>query len=295
MHTETQKKSRLGESLLTSIQGGQGVPEDDPFERTKATTIDESNMEHVIVADDAESISSRPEKLRPKSGSSKRNPLMLVGLVIALAMSGYSIFTMKGFITTQQKHTAELKDNIVEQGTRIEGLQSTDSILGKKVDDHADAMENNVATKADIEFLSNKILALTKEIDSVKSNLNAISSQIGSQETELKTKEQYYKKLETQVQGLNTKVTTQQKVIQERVNPQVQRPVYRDSSIIEGAKVVSIDRWGTNPFVMLRDINNNWISVAVGDTYEGWRLDAVLDGRAIFKKQGESLTVSVED
>lgn len=295
MSTEGQNKSRLGASLLTSISGGKVEIDQDesPFDSLRPTTIDKVGSRNEERCEAIDESNERPERLtRPiKSGGS---PLLILGMLAALGISVYGVFIANGISQKLDSTSVALTNHSEEVTSRIELIESTQKEVKADISQHANAIEKKLATSEDIVFINNKINALTKEIDSIKGDLNSIKVEVGSQEAEIKTKEKYYKQLETQVKGLNTKVSSQQQVIQQKAATFEPRPVYVDPTRLEDATVVSLDQWGAAPMVVLRTNSGQWKSVAIGDAYEGWKLDAVLDGHAVFKKNGETKSVSAE-
>lgn len=295
MNNEGQNKSRLGASLLTSISGGKTETdqEENPFNSVRPTEINKIDHPDEQGAEVFAESSERPERLKrtKKNGSS---PLLILASLVAIAIGAYGVFLANGIGKKINATNLALTTHSEDITSRIEQIESAQKEVIADISNHADAIETKLATSEDISFVNNKINALTKEIDSIKSDLKLIKDEVGSQEAEIKTKEKYYKQLETQVKGLNNKVSTQQQVIQQKAVNFEPRPVYVDPTKLEDATVVSIDQWGASPMVVLRTSSGLWKSVAVGDVYAGWKLDAVLDGHAVFKKNGETKSVSAE-
>jgi hypothetical protein len=282
-----QKRSRLSESLLHSIQGGQR--DDDSF----ASKQDMDSHDIPIVPESRNESFNRPEKIDRLTGQRKKSVLIIVGIAIAIAIGGFALASVIKLQKQIASSATSVQSELVDQRSFLDQLSSKAENQVQKLGKQAELIDQSLATKTEIEQINNKISGIIQELDSLKTEFKSIHGKLGSQESVLKSKDKNYQQLESKLKGLNTKLSDQQKAIEEskKIPP---KPIYLDPTVLENAKVVSIDRWGTSPFVMLRDATG-WVSVAVGDSYLGWQLDQVLDGSAVFKKNGESRTVSAEE
>ena len=72
------------------------------------------------------------------------------------------------------------------------------------------------------------------------------------------------------------------------------RTQLQSTTTLEGATLASIDMWGTQPYVVLRDNAGGWVPLQAGDTYRGWFLESASGSEAVFKAGTKTRRMSVE-
>ena len=141
------------------------------------------------------------------------------------------------------------------------------------------------AIRKDIQELQATISAMRGELNGFKGSLEDNSASIDSHQKQIDELSDQIKKLNARAASAPKKVV--QKAPVKKVNT--------DPSLIEGAYVASIDLWGTQPYVMLREENGSWVPLTMGDYYKGWRLEGAIGSEAVFQNGSKTKRLTIKE
>ncbi|MCG8612259.1 MAG: hypothetical protein MI864_17185 [Pseudomonadales bacterium] len=296
-------KTKLGESLMRTIDGGKSVDgtstdrdNDDAFEQASRndSAHDFGGVENdVSIGEEPknggteeiistggpieDSVRDKPEKVKrqkQKQAVGLTGVLALLFAFVALAVAGYLF----------------ISQNTGQEAVQ-ESIESLDTVIGS-LNDKTDVLTVELSgTQRDVTTNSERLLAvdgIRKDIQNLQTTITRLHGKLDgfkdslvSQGASIEKHQKEIVELSKKIENLNTRPTsTPRKVVQ-------REPVEKgniDLSRIEGASVVSIDLWGAESYVMLREENNSWVPLTIGDYYKGWRLEGAIGSEAVFRK-----------
>lgn len=308
-------KSKLGQSLMRTIDGGKSNEGssstdnvvDDAFEQaSKNDTVQEfGEIENEVpiaeepkIGEIEESLSSgepieapfraKPEKVKTQKQKKSGGLFGVVALLlafVALGVAGYSVISQKAGLMDAQKNAESLETAIGSLNSRTDELIADLADTQKDVLTNFDRLVAVDGIKEDIQSLQTTIVALRAELDGFKGDLV-------SQGTSIEKHQKEIEQLSEQIKKLNARAASTPKQVVQRA------PVKKantDPSSIESAYVASIDLWGTQPYVMLREENGSWVPLTMGDYYKGWRLEGAIGSEAVFQKGSKTKRLTIKE
>lgn len=227
------------------------------------------------------SVKSPAIKNKPKRNYMGGSTLALS--ILAVLVAGYSMFEQK---QSQAVFTESLDMVTTDMGdlNLKSGELKVDLI---KVQDKVQLNTNNIAK---FETIQDYIADLDKQINDKLEEIEIIKGRMDRHDKTLEKHGNELKQL-----GIKIKKYTARKAPAKKVTKRVAvKKVYDDPEKLNDAVVASIDTWGTQPSVMLRNDRGNWIPMSMGDYYKGWKLSGILGDEAIFKKGKKLRRLTIE-
>jgi hypothetical protein len=205
---------------------------------------------------------------------------------IAIGVAGYSAWSQQGMQIALTEQIDSLK------GYTINTRMIQDSIV-KRQEQTTVSISKNTQSIQSISDIRSDLLIYNAALEQMKGEVVTIRGSVAKGQTALGEQRTAIEILTDRVGFIEdepvkkvTRVITPKKT--NVPNPKV------DSSKIEGSSLASIDAWGSQINVMLRDENGNWIPLSQGDFYKGWQLVSVSDNKATFKEDKRILTLKIE-
>ena len=234
----------------------------------------------------------KPQKFKPKkvkTASNQKNASTLVSGVaiafstIAILGSGYSILSQDGIKQKLSEDFASLELSISDLTDHSDLFQSSLSNVKSDVATNTTEIGNIRNLNGDIQSIHQSIKGIRDEANQVSELINAHKQTLGDHDKDIAD-------LLKNVEKLNERPTQ----VVKRVVQAEPKPVVSNSNVIEGASLATIDRWGAQSYVVLRDENGKWIPMKHGDTYKGWIYSGLVGEEALFKKGSQSKKLTVE-
>lgn len=305
-------RSKLGQSLMRTIDGGKAKGEsavetviNDAFEQAEmnihSTEFNDagaeaysSNEPHVDF-DEIHS-SGEPEPQIDKKPLNMKAPkkrktggfMSAIALLVsigALGVAGYAVISQKSGQQAALKSAESLDVAIGHLNTRADEITADLSGTKKSVQSNSDRLISIDGIRKDLQILNTTVSAMHSELDGLKGKLEANTTLIDKHQQQISELNGELKLLNARAASAPKRVIQKAPVQQERTDP----------SEIEGAYVASIDIWGTQLSVMLREINGNWIPLTTGDYYKGWRLEGADDFGAVFQQGTKTKRLTVKE
>lgn len=306
-------RSKLGQSLMRTIDGGKAKGEstvdaetNDAFEQAEmnihSAEFNDSGAEayssnEPIVGDFGEIHSSgvaepqldkKPQKLKAPKKSKLSGLMSAIALLVsvgALGVAGYSVISQKSGKEAALKNVESLDVAIGHLNTRADELTADLSGTQKTIQSNADHLVSIEGIRKDLQILNTTVSDMRGESDGLKGKLETNTTSIGKHQQQISELNEKLKKLNARA------VSAPKKVVQKAPAQQVST----NSSDLEGVYVASIDLWGTQPSVMLRETNGNWIPLTRGDYYKGWRLEGADGYEAVFQQGTKTKRLTVKE
>lgn len=306
-------KSKLGQSLMRTIDGGKSkgeslsdIPVDDAFDQAEmngsvselnTSEADSFSAKEPHIGEVEESHSSdeqeKPHKLKPQKVKAPKQKktgsfigvIALLVSVGAAGIAGYSVINQKAGQTAAMNGMDSLDAAIGTLNTRTDELTAELAGTQKGVQSNSDRLVSIDGIRKDIQELQATISAMRGELNGFKGSLEDNSASIDSHQKQIDELSDQIKKLNARAASVPKKVV--QKAPVKKVNT--------DPSLIEGAYVASIDLWGTQPYVMLREENGSWVPLTMGDYYKGWRLEGAIGSEAVFQNGSKTKRLTIKE
>lgn len=307
-------KSKLGQSLMRTIDGGKSkdpsMPDagaEDAFDQaTKndpAKELSEAGNDSLTSNEpqigDAEKIIStgepieapikaKPEKikaLKQKKGGSFVGVVALLLSVIAVGIAGFSVVNQKAGQAAALKNVESMDSAIGNLNAKTDELTAELAGTVKDVQSNSNRLASIDGLRKEIQSLQSTISVMRSEMDSFKSSLETQGVSIDEHQKQINELGDQIKKLDARAESAPKKVRRKDSV----------KTVNTDPGFIEGAYVASIDLWGTQPSVMLREESGNWVPLTMGDYYKGWRLDDAIGSEAVFRKGSKTKRLTIKE
>ena len=230
--------------------------------------------------------SKKPVKSPAIKNKPKRNYMggsALALSILAVLAAGYSIVEQK---QSQAVFTESLDVVTMDMGDL--NLKSDELKVDLiKVQDKVQLNTNNIAK---FETIQDYIADLDKQINDKLEEIEIIKGRMDRHDKTLEQHGNELKKLGIKIK----KYTARRAPSKKAVKRVAAKKVYDDPTKLKDAVVASIDTWGTQPSVMLRNDRGNWIPMSMGDYYKGWKLSGILGDEAIFKKGKKLRRLTIE-
>lgn len=293
MSAEQKKKpSKISDSLLKTIQGSSKeediVENDEAFaEADNVASINQAvssaeKAEPEIVASPEPDIQSTKKSSTNKI-STAFSVLAFLMAVIAGGMVGYLYVHHLGF------EVAISEDVNAVEGAIGDLTSRADKHVGEiaQLSNDVSAIQNTVA---DINAMRSEVGDLKDSLIEVQSTIEDLSKSMGDQQGHISEHGNAIETLQKDLKILKDRHAAK-KIVK---TPVVKKPI-DDPTKIEGASVASIDLWGTEPYVVLREDDGGWVPLTMGDYYRGWRFAGATEHGAMFKRGGKKKTLQVEE
>ena len=300
-------KSKISDALLSTIENCNEKAAKmqpvhvDPFEQAnqqsiptleqntgneKETDANRIQLEGEDAIDDiftevARENSRKARKRRPRTSNFKA-PIKKGGGVISGIALALSIIAMggSGYHMYSQGEAGQIIKNAIDQAEEKAGAFA--SVFQKFTDDFK-------LTKNEVQNNTNRVVILeqlAKKMDSFELTISSIQEEVQAANGNIEKNQRLLSTFESQLSDFSKVLNSRQKqkVSKRVVRKKVQEIVKEDTNKIAGAKVTTIDQWGLESSVMLRDSHDGWIPLSTGDFYKGWRFIGVTEGEAYFTK-----------
>lgn len=296
------KNSRLGQSLMQSIDGGKGgQPEkadqdaDNAFDQAEANSASiqpekEVQQDEPLIAEKEPQIApAKSDKVlkiqaKKKKGSSALGGVAIVIALIAISVSGYAIYSQHTNSLITQDNLQSLEEVIGAANTR------TDSNI-VAIADLTNKVERLTEDTAAIEQIRSEISSIILSINVMKDELDELKRKQGDTQSVLTQNEKQFAEISKQIKKLGSRPAVP-KTAKRSALPKKSR---FSNTQLEGARVASIDLWGTQPSVMLQEPDGKWKPLSTGDFYKGWRLEGAFENEAVFKKGSKTRRLTIEE
>lgn len=317
-------KSRLGESLMRTIEGGKEKSEskqdsvvDDAFDQaqkndsvnilngaedkndvvTSAANSEAANSEEdlIVASDQIEielPITPKPKKIARET--QKKGGGVLIGVSIILALvavvsSGYSVMNQKLADSAMISNFEDLELVVGRLSGKTDQLTVDLSGAETQIQSNKEHLGEIDVLRGDVQIIRSTISDIRSELEGFKTSLQSQGEILDEQQKTLKGFGDQIKKLK-----VSTKATKAPKKVvrKEPVKNTTNRP---DPNRLEGAAVASIDLWGTQPYVMLRENDGSWVPLTMGDFYKGWQLTGAVGTEAIFKRGSKTKRLAIKE
>jgi len=217
-----------------------------------------------------------PKKVKP---ANKRNwkggtvsGVALVMSFLALLGTGYSGITHNEY-GQEVNHALNEINSVIETLTEKTNQMVADIVATKAYNDIFTTKIGLIDSLAiEMKTMKKSIDGLGNEVDSLSMKLEGQVKTIGEHSEQLVDLKNKYKAL-----------TKKPKIVR-TTRKKTPKVVRGDPSMIAGARLASLDLWGTQPYAVLRDPSGKWIPLTSGDYYKGWRFSGAVGPEAIFKK-----------
>ena len=271
------------------------APQTDENVEVESLVIEQEEFEHEYAEDEVEAApAARPKK--EKTGGGK----VLSASALLLALMAAGIGGKSYMDTTQLRTDVNAAYDAMGEQIRALGMSANDlslalSKLDSRVIENASSISGidtgTIQSRVnDLQLeLNNFERLVSKNQVATDAELTAIAQETKALEALLKEQQAAYAKI-GQSQGGSApqvKVAAPKKAAAPKSKPQT-------LSAIEGAELISIDQWGYDANIVLRDtVSGEFITRAVGDSFRGWRITQIssTDQRAKFTNGSKTITV----
>lgn len=283
-------KSQLSSKIETIKPGEQESVDSAKTEKKAPVSIETAKKatENTVANRKIEkaSTSDKPIKVPTIKQKNKRNYMggaTLAISIIAILAAGYSIVEQK-----QSQAVFQESLDVVSTDTNELSLKSDDlavSII--KVQDKVHLNTNNIVK---FDTIQDYIADLDKQIEDKLEEIEIMKGRMDRHDKTLEDHGNELKELGIKIKKYSVRRTPAKKATKKVAA----KKVYDDPTKLKDAVVASIDTWGTQPYVMLRNEKGDWIPMAMGDYYKGWKLSGVMGSEAVFKKGRKIRKLAIE-
>lgn len=308
-------RSKIGESLLRTIEGGKrtenesadSVPGDefeqarssevaDEFEQASQEQINVDGNEEIAhvhrdpVADRIE-MSATPERVSKSTQKKVKTPVSRVGVaallvsLVAVAIGTFSVVSQKQFIASNDAYRDSVEQAIGSLTTKTDALSVEVKGAQKEIS------SNNKAISS-LESLSTEMAGYKASLEAMRSNITELKQSVDSNSKAIGEQQLAIASAKESLEQLSNKMVIQRQPV--RKAPLVRTDINTTTTLLEGASVASIDSWGTQSYVMLKESDGNWLPLSEGDYFKGWRLEGTEEGVAVFRRGDKTTKVIVE-
>lgn len=276
----------------------QEAVEVDPFEQAQVADHPESiradreevahgqlDPNEALDPEDAPEPVRRVKQQTAKAGAGKGLSYTAIGLsLVAIAMSGVSIMGQQGL---SQSVTSQLSSL---EGYVTEAREQAENVL-QRVAENTKAIAGNTQKIVSFADLQSELAIYGSVLDQMKADTSAMRTVLNNNHASIQTHNAALDDIRSRVTKLESTPKPIAKAVQ-KARPAPKPKV--DTSSLDGAVLGSIDAWGAQMNVMLRDPEGKWVAVGQGDYYNGWRLLTASGTTATFKKGSETRKLTVE-
>lgn len=204
-------------------------------------------------------------------------------LLGVIGVAGYGYLNQEQFNEQLLNLSTSTTTLTIDANVSAEQLASLDQIMESITSTHQNLVNEAQLTSKRVNDIGLQLGSLTQ---TVNSNTEALVStqqdllNLGVKITELDDR------FDTTYSSLNGKVNA----IEKRVTPARNNaaPVFNVANNIEGATLESVDKWNNVSFVNLRDAKGKWVSLQTDQSYKGWVVKSIADGKVVFNRGGRT-------
>ncbi|WP_444928298.1 hypothetical protein ACJJI4_24020 (plasmid) [Microbulbifer sp. TRSA002] len=233
-------------------------------------------------------LDKKPRKLKVSRKSKQGGVVNAIALLVsvgAVGVAGYSVINQKSGQEATLKNIESLDVAIGNLNTRTDDLTAELSGTKKSIQSNSDRLVSIGILQKDLQNLNTSLSSMRGELDGLKVKLESNSTSIGKQQQRVNELKDELKKVAVRA------ASAPKRVVQKAPT----KNMSTDPSKIEGSYLASIDLWGTQKSVMLREVNGNWIPLTRGDYYKGWRLEGADGYEAIFKQGSKTKRLMIKE
>jgi hypothetical protein len=163
--------------------------------------------------------------------------------------------------------------------------------ITKGLSDTRLSVQNNDARIATLGQVHSDIQVIRSALTGVQDELIDIRAGFDNQKKALDEHRSDIDLVSQEVKTLSERPPVRQVVREVRTAPQAKA---QPAGTLEGATLASIDMWGSQRYVVLRDDAGAWVPLQAGDTYRGWFLQSASGNEAVFKAGTKTRRMAVE-
>lgn len=286
-------KSRISQSLMTSINGGKKASEEgDPFSEAKVNGEDApeatAKPTNPRIEVDEQPVPVEIPVARNRNRKRSGVGILGVGSAIVLAVAGLSV-SGYGFHQIQLLKQAQNETNGSVDAALGSLTTKTDNLFVdlKKA---SEGVAANSARLASLPEIMRSVANVEARISGLNTTLDQLKPELATLKQELVGNTEDIATIEKKIKALNEKPRVVQKIVRETA------PVARrEEQLLEGASVASIDVWGAQSSVVMQAADGRWIPLSTGDAFNGWRLSGVEGNRAVFRRGDKIKKVAVTE
>lgn len=315
--------SKLKQGIMRSISGGRDQPATDSatdktseaFQEAGMPSMDSENLSngpepihesndgplHIESAESVHSSDVEPEPIPIPPKPSKQKPVkpkvVKTGnggkvLGVTAVVISLSALVFSAYIGFQQSNGVEsIRQSMVGMTESIFDLNLRNEEVSKGLVDTQSAVDANNTKIATLGQLQSDIRGIRGALNGVQDELTDIRAGLNNQRKILDEHRSDIDWVSKEVKTLSERPPVRQVVREVRIAPQAK---VQTQSTLEGATLASIDTWGSQPYVVLRDDTGDWVPLQTGDTYRGWYLQSASGSEAVFKAGTKTRRMVVE-
>lgn len=308
-------RSKIGESLLRTIEGGKRTENEtdesgtrDEFDQARSseaagdlgqTSQDQIQLGgseaiadiHREPVDDRNALPATPERVSISTQKKEKTPVSGVGVaallfsLVAVAIGAFSIVSQKQFIAINDVNRDSVEQAIGSLTAKTDALSVEVMGAQKEISLNSDAISS-------LETLSTETAGYEASLEAMRSNITELKQSVESNSKAIGEQQLSIASAKESLEQLSNKMVIQRQPV--RKAPQVRTDINTTTTLLEGASVASIDSWGTQTNVMLKESDGNWLPLSEGDYFKGWRLEGTEEGVAVFRRGDKTTKVIVE-
>jgi len=233
-----------------------------------------------------------PEPVEPvpaakvkKAENNRGNGITWMAFLMSAAAIGLSVYALHGL----QQGKAEVMSSMDMLSVQVDEVATQASQVTSDVSGLSNQVKSNTDKLAQYDSIQDYINDLDVQIQAKMEEIEAIQNRLANHDKLLDKNSQ-------ELADLNKKVTKLSYRKAPAVKPKKAAEIKKaPMNNLNGTVVESIDTWGINAYVMLRDDQKKWVALLVGDKYLGWKLAGVTPTEAIFTQKGKEVRLKLED
>ena len=296
--------SKLSHSIMRSIQGGktgdaatetrieQAFDQADQGNSPDGLGCPEMSLEseeNDRIDSNVNGPSLKPQKVKPAVKMSNIKVLGIAALMISLTSTA-----LAGFVwIKQRKIDDELKARAESVDQAFAGLNQQFEDVSLKLGKTEKTVTNSFGQLTELSGMRSDVNNLNMDLDDAQKEIREIQMRLEADNQKSEFQQKRILELEGDLQkARSAAVKTVSHVKAPRPKP-VARTI--TASTIEGATIQSIDHWGAQSYVMLQEPLGSWIPLTTGDQYHGWRLISSTESEAVFSKNSQTRTITMQE
>lgn len=273
----------------------------DPFLEANANSelehLEEAYQEVKVGADLPEDVavaesSEIPEQIQSvkakhkKAGTGRGVTFTAMGLsLVAIASSSYSVWS-------QESIRGAISEQITSVETYATDLRILTEAMTLQVSANTGAIAENSTQAKSLTDLRGDMMIYNSVLDQMKSDVLSMRGSVVQGQELIGSQRSALDALTGRVSSLESKPIPKTAKVYRTTTPVQKAKV--DTTTIGGASLASIDAWGSQTNVMLRDENGGWVSLLEGDFYKGWQLISARGNKAEFKNGKQNRSIRLE-
>lgn len=296
--------SKLSNSIMRSIQGGKaGDAATETRIEQAFDQADQGNSQEGLgnpgvshesedndrIDSNVNSPSLKPQKIKPAVKKSNAKVLGIAALMVSLTATA-----LAGFVwVKQRKMNHELTSRAESVDQAFAGLNQQFEDVSLKLGKTEKTVTKSSGQLTELNGMRSEVNNLNMDLNDAQKDIREIKMRLEADTQKSELQQKRILDLEADLQKARSAV------IKTVSHPQAPRtkPVTRTitASTIEGATIQSIDHWGAQSYVMLQEPMGSWIPLTTGDQYHGWRLISSTESEAVFSKNSQTRTITMQE